>query len=489
MGTKTYLAFDFGASSGRAILGKIENGKMSLTEVHRFANGPQDINGELYWDFNGQIASIKEGIRKALAVEKNIASIAIDTWGVDYVLFKKDGTPARMPYNYRDPRTDNIPAEVFKLVSEEDLYRRTGIQMMQLNTLYQLYAHKKAHPEDFEDATLLLIPDAMTYMLSGAMTCEYTEASTSNLLDANARDWDFELIDKLGLPRSIFPKIVKPCTPAGTLLPSLQQEFGCGPIPVVKIGAHDTASAVASVPATGEGQWAYVSCGTWALLGAETNQPLMTDETRQVPLTNEGGLEDKIRFLTNIMGTWLLQETKRVWNEAGRNVSFGDICAMAEKASPCCYLVNPNDSRFLTPGDMPARVREICRETKQGENLSDAEVVRCLYDSLALCFREKLMKLEKVLGAKYQCLNIVGGGTKDSLLMQLTADAIGIPVVAGPIEATSIGNIIGQAIADGELHGLNDARNMVRRSFEVETYQPKAGDKELWNTAATKIRH
>lgn len=483
MAGKSYLAFDFGASSGRAIIGTLDGGKMRLEEVHRFWNGPKEIDGSLFWDFDYQMAEIRNGIKKALATGINITSIAIDTWGVDYVLFGKDGKPVRPPYHYRDSRTDGIPDEVFKIVSEQDIYRRSGIQLMQLNTLYQLYAHKQTHPEDFKDATLLLIPDAMTYMLSGEMTCEYTEASTSNLLDAAARDWDFELIERLGLPRSIFPAIVPPCGGAGVLRPELQRELGCGPIPVVKIGAHDTASAVASVPAPVSGDWAYISCGTWALLGAEIDKPFMSEATRKAPFTNEGGLERKIRFLSNIMGTWLLQETKRVWNEQGRKIGFPEIEAMSRSAVPRKYLVHPNDARFLTPGDIPARVVEACRASGQPGTPGDAEICRCIYDSLALCFRQKLESLQSALGVKYECLNIVGGGTKDKFLMQLAADAIGIPVVAGPVEATSIGNIMGQAIASGDIAGLAEGREIVKRSFELERYEPDASSIGAWDEA------
>lgn len=475
MDGKNFLAFDFGASSGRAIMGTICKGKMTLTEVHRFVNGPLEIDGELFWDFDAQIREIKEGIRKALATGMPISSIAIDTWGVDYVLFRRDGTPVRRPYHYRDVRTEGIPQEVFKIVPEEEVYRRTGIQLMQLNTLYQLYAHHKAHPEDFRDTTMLMIPDAMTFMLCGAMTCEYSEASTSNLLDAAACEWDFELISKLGLPKNVFPQIVKPCTAAGVLRPELQKELGCGPIPVVKVGSHDTASAVASVPAPAQGEWAYVSCGTWALLGAELKKPFISEQTRTVPLTNEGGLEGTIRFLTNIMGTWLLQETRRVWNEAGRKISFAEIEQMAKNAKPRQYFVDPNDSRFLTPGDMPARVREICRNPA----MTDAEVCRCIYDSLALCFRRKITLLQQILGVKYECLNMVGGGTKDGFLMQLTADALGIPVVAGPIEATAAGNILAQAVTAGLVPDLAAAREIIKQSFELQTYTPSA-DSAAW---------
>ncbi len=484
---KTYLAFDLGASSGRAILGELNDGKLSLTEVHRFANGPTEIGGSLYWDFNAIGGEIKAGLKKALAKTKDISSIAIDTWGVDYVLLKDDGALARLPYNYRDSRTDGIPEKVFSIIPEKELYARAGIQFMQLNTIYQLMAHKETHPEDFKGSTLLFIPDALTYLLCGKKACEYSEASTSNLLDASKRDWDFELIKKLGIPTSVFPPIESPCTKAAPLTEAIQKELGCGPIPVVHAGSHDTASAVASVPAPVDKKWAYVSCGTWALLGAEIDAPILTETARQAAFTNEGGLCEKIRFLTNIMGAWLFQETKRVWTEEGKNPTYPKMEEVARNTPRLKFLINPNDQRFFTPGNMPQNIKDSCRESGQGKVSEDAEVLRCIYDSLALCFRAKLEKLQETLGVKYECLNIVGGATQDHLLMQLAADAIGIPVVAGPIEATSIGNIAAQAMADGDIASLADAREMVKNSFEVIEFAPDDASKADWDKAYEKF--
>jgi sugar (pentulose or hexulose) kinase len=485
---KSYLAFDLGASSGRAIIGRIDGECLSLEEVHRFVNGPMEKDGALFWDFPSLSQEILTGLKKALEKEPGISSIAIDTWGVDYVLFSKtSGEMVRLPYHYRDSRTDNIPEKVYKIIPQDKLYERTGIQYMQLNTLYQLVAHNEQHPEDFNDSVMLLMPDALTYILNGEMTCEYTEATTTNLLDPVARNWDFELIDMLGLPRSIFPEIVESCTVSAPLKPELQKELGCGPISVVKIGSHDTASAVAAVPAPTDRNWAYVSCGTWALLGAEIDSPILTGEAGEAPFTNEGTINNKIRFLTNIMGTWLFQETRRVWNEAGRNISFAEMEKLSLQAKGLEYLANPNDGLFLNPGNMPERIAEFCRKTGQGEIPGDSEVLRCIYDSLALYFRSKLEKLEKILGVEYQCLNIVGGGTKDRRLMQLTADALGIPVEAGPVEATAVGNILGQGIADGDIASLDAARQIVKNSFEVIKYEPDTASKGCWDAAMAKF--
>ncbi|MFA6103416.1 MAG: FGGY-family carbohydrate kinase [Victivallaceae bacterium] len=480
---KSYLAFDLGASSGRGIIGKIKDGKLHLTEIHRFGNGPVEKDGALYWEFDKLCKEIKTGIRKAVATGEKISSIAIDTWGVDYVLFK-NGAPVRAAYHYRDSRTDAVPEKVYKIIPQKEIYARTGIQFMQLNTLYQLYAHKEAHPEDFNGSVMLLMPDALTYMLNGDISCEYSEASTSNLLNPGSRDWDFELIKRLGIPCSVFPKIVPPCSKSLPLKKSVEDEIGCGPIPVVKVGSHDTASAVAAVPAPLNKKWAYISVGTWALLGAEIDAPILTEEAGEAPFTNEGGLNRKIRFLTNIMGTWLFQETRRVWNEQGRNLGFADMNKMAKAAQGLQFFIDPNDNAFLSPGDMPAKVAAFCREHGQGDIPGDGALLRCIYDSLALYFRIKLEKLQTMLGVKYECLNIVGGGTQDTLLMQLTADCLGIPVIAGPVEATAIGNIMAQAIAGGDIYSLAEAREIIRKSFEVQEYVPEQSTKKAWDAAA-----
>ncbi len=471
----SFLAFDLGASSGRAIIGKLEKDRLSLTEVHRFANGPTEKDGAIYWNYPQLCSELKEGLRKALAVEPQLRGIGIDTWGVDYVFFdKKSGTMRRWPYHYRDTRTNSPENDVWCKISKKELYERTGIQCMLLNTVYQLAAHHRMHPEDFKESFFLTMPDALAYALGGARTSEYTECSTTNLLDPEKKEWDWEIIDRLGLPRDVFPEIVKPCTFSGTLSEKLQKELGCGPIPIIKVGSHDTASAVAAVPAPEQGSWAYISAGTWALLGAEIDKPFRSEESEKYSFTNEGGLDGKIRFLSNIMGSWLFQETRRIWNATKSPISFAEMEDMARSAEPCKFLINPNDPSFVTPGDMPQRIVDFCKRTGQGTITNDGEIVRAIYDSLALYFRSKLNILAKLLGVHYQCLNVVGGGTKDGLLMQLTADALNFPVVAGPVEATAIGNLLAQAMASGEITSLPEARKVVNGSFEVKTYVPDA---------------
>ncbi len=488
-GLAKFLAFDLGASSGRAIIGTLNNGKLSLQEVHRFPNGPVEKDGSIYWDYPRLCKELETGIEKALAVAPDIRSIGIDTWGVDYVFFGKDTLQAkRMPYNYRDSRTAKAAEKVWKNIPPEELYAATGIQKMLLNTVYQLRAHSDEHPEDLQNSFFLMMPDALALHLGARPESEYTDCSTTNLLNPVARQWDFDLIDRLGLPRRIFPKIAAPCSPAGVLSETLQCKFNCGAIPIIRVGSHDTASAVAAVPAPENGSsWAYISAGTWALLGAEIDQPQVTAEAEKRGFTNEGGLNGKIRFLTNIMGSWLFQETRRVWREAGKNRSFEDISNLAKSARPGKYLVNPNAAEFVTPGNMPERICDFCVRTGQGRPSDDGEIARAIYDSLALYFKDKLEVLAGLLKTRYATLNIVGGGTQDHLLMQCAADALGIPVAAGPIEATAVGNVMAQAMALGEVSGLAAARAVVRDSFEVIRYTPDADMHRFYGTLAERF--
>lgn len=485
---KKFLAFDLGASSGRAIIGSVENGKLSMQEVHRFPNGPKEIDGSFYWDYPGLCGELKTGLKNALATGVKLDGIAIDTWGVDYVFFDKDTLAMRrLPYNYRDPRTVAAAEKVWKKISQSELYARTGIQCMTLNTIYQLAAHYEAHPEDFENSFFLPVPDALALSLGGKAVAEYTFCSTTNLLDPVSRQWDWELIGKLGLPKEVFPEIVTAGSQAGVLSAELCAELGCDPIPIYKCGSHDTASAVAAVPAPVGGEWAYLSAGTWALLGAELDAPMLTAESEKQSITNEGGVGGKIRFLTNIMGSWLFQELRRVWNEAGKNLSFNDMEQMARNSEPCKYFINPNCSEFAAPGDMPGNIRAFLKRTGQGENVSDAEVVRAVYDSLALYFANKISLFEKLLNVKYACLNVVGGGTKDGFLMELTSSALDRQVVAGPIEATAAGNILVQAMGAGVLRDLAEVRSVIRNSFELKTFSPDAAMADIYRDSVEKF--
>ncbi|MBE6379610.1 MAG: rhamnulokinase [Lentisphaerae bacterium] len=484
-----FLAFDLGASSGRAIIGSLENGKLSLQEVHRFVNGHKRINNELFWDYPTLVQELKTGLKKAAAVTGNISAVGIDTWGVDYVLFDRNSKEMiTLPYHYRDDRGDRGVELVQKVISKDDLYRRTGIQFMPLNTIYQLAAHKNEKPQELENAVFLHMPDALGFALGGDFTTEYTDASTGNLLDPVKRDWDWELIDLLGLPRELFPEIVPPCTFGGKISAELAAECGLAQIPIVKVGSHDTASAVGAVPVPAGAAAAYVSCGTWALLGCELDNPCC-DVNKQT-FTNEGGLNGKIRYLSNIMGCWLLQECRRDFKLRGMDASFDTLEAMAESAEPCGFVINPNAADFVAPDKMPERIKNYCIATRQpgAENMDESAILRAVYDSLALCFADKLAELEKASGTSYKVLNIIGGGTQDGRLMQAAASAIGKPVVAGPIEATAIGNILAQAITTGDLADWGEAREVVRNSFPVETYEVDAAAQKIFAEGMKKFK-
>ncbi len=483
-----FLAFDLGASSGRAIIGTVENGKLSLREVHRFPNGPIEKDGSFYWDYPRLCEELKTGLKNALDTGVKLDGISIDTWGVDYLLFDRDTRKAvRLPYNYRDKRSTAAAEKIWKKLSPAEIYRMTGIQCMTINTLYQLLAHKDEYPQELENSTFLPIPDALALSLGGNFSAEYTFCSTTNLLDPVTRQWHWELIDKIGLDRKIFPEIVSPATANGFLSKKLCDTLGCDPIPIYKCGSHDTASAVAAVPAPVDSQWAYLSAGTWALLGAETDAPVISELSEKENITNEGGVGNKIRFLTNIMGSWLFQELRRVWNESGKNLSFNDMESMARAAKPCRYFINPNAAEFAAPGDMPGNIRKFISRTGQGENISDAEVIRAVYDSLALYFRTKLELLEKLLNTRYECLNIVGGGTKDGFLMELTSSALNRKVSAGPVEATAAGNIMVQAIAAGTVKNLAEAREIIRNSFALKNFAPQADMAALYDANVEKF--
>ncbi len=470
---KSYLAFDLGASSGRAILGGVEGGRLVLKEVHRFPNNGRRSAGALRWDVAGLCRELKLGIVRAFEAGRP-ESMGIDTWGVDYALFDRASRElAEEPYTYRDSRTEKIRPEVFARVSREELYRRTGIQDLAFNTVFQLFCHRKSDPGLLARTTFLHMPDALGFLLGGTFDTEYTGASTSGLLDAGRRCWDFELAEKLNLPRGLFPPIVFPGAPGGALSPELARELNVPELPIVKVGSHDTASAVAAVPDTTGEEFAYMSCGTWALLGAEVAAPCLDAGAAAAGFTNEGGLNRTVRFLTNIMGCWLLQECHRSWLEAGMALSFNDMERLAAGSEPLRFRIDPASEAFLAPGRMPERIAAAAAAGGGARPETPGEILRCIYDSLALCVRDKLAVLERLRGRRYPALNIVGGGVRDSLLMQLVADACGVPVLAGPEEATAIGNLLAQLIASGEVADLEAARRLCSASFECRRYLPR----------------
>ena len=482
-----FLAFDLGASSGRAILGTLADGKLELEELHRFENGLMDVNGGLFWNLLVLFAELKTGLKKALDRGVILSGLAVDTWGVDFALLDGNGMFLGFPRGYRDPRLAGIQEHVFKTIPRDRLYGRTGIQFMDFNTVFQLAAMKKFGDAALPAAkTLLFTPDALTYLFSGRAAAEYTIASTGQLLDPAKRDWAWDVIDALGLPRAIFPEIVQPCTRAGELRPALCTELNCAPVPVWFVGSHDTASAVAAVPAGDEPGWAYLSSGTWSLLGMELDQPCLTPDALRLNYTNEGGVGGKIRFLKNIMGLWLVQECRNTWKRRAENYSFADLAKLAEAAEPFRSLVDPNDNRFMTPGDMPARLQEFCRETGQPVPETPGQFIRCALESLALRYRQTVEELEALTGQPVTRLHLVGGGSQNTLLNQFTANALQRQVVTGPVEGTAIGNLLCQALGAGALGSLAEARAVVRASFPLETYAGR--DKPAWDAAYARFR-
>ena len=480
------LAIDLGASSGRGIIGSFDGNKLTLRENHRFSNDPVFVNGRFTWDILRIFFEIKNSITKTVIEKEDITSMGIDTWGVDYALIDKNGRMMANPTHYRDTRTVNITDYVSKFVSPEEIYRVTGIQAADFNTINQLAAEKRDDASMLARADkMLMTPDLLNYFLTGKMATEYTIASTGMLLDAKKREFAYELTDKLGIDRSLFAPLVMPCNDLGALLPQINEEVGKNNIKVVNVASHDTASAVIAVPATNK-DFIYISSGTWSLMGAEIDEPLINDDTRIANFTNEGGAMGTIRFLKNIMGLWIIQESRRQWKREGNEYSFAQMEAWAKEAKPFASLINPDYHAFNTPGNMPEKIREFCRITGQHVPETVGEVVRCIYESLALKYRFTVETLEALRGKKTSMINVVGGGTKDKFLSQMTADACGIPVCAGPEEATAMGNIVMQAIAAGEIKDLAEARQVIANSTELKYYEPTK-QREAWDCAFEKF--
>ena len=476
------LAIDLGASSGRGIVGSFDGKKLTLRENHRFSNDPVITNGRMYWDILRIFHEIKQSITKTVLEKDNVSSIGIDTWGVDYALLDKHGRMLANPTHYRDTRTEGIQEYVNSIIPADQLYARCGIQAINFNTIFQLAADKRDDPETFALAERVLnIPDLLNYFLTGNMANEYTILSTGSFLDAAKRDYALDLLDKLGIPRKIFGEIVQPGYNVGKLLPQVLGETGKTDANVITVASHDTASAVIAVP-TQEEDFIYISSGTWSLMGTELKAPLINEQSQKLNLTNEGGAMGTIRFLKNIMGLWLIQESRRQWKREGNEYSFAQMEAWAKECKPMQCFINPDDASFATPGNMPEKVREFCRRTGQHVPESVGEVVRCIYESLALKYRQTAESIETLMGRKAKVIHVVGGGTKDRFLSQMTADACGVPVAAGPEEATAIGNLMMQAIAAGEVADLKQARQIVADSFELKHYTPSA-DRALWDEA------
>lgn len=461
-----YLAVDIGASSGRHMLGHLEDGRMVMEEVHRFENGLIEKDGELCWDIGQLFEEIKAGMKKCAALGKIPVSMGIDTWAVDFVLLDRENRVLGNTVGYRDGRTEGMDEKVYEIIPEKELYGRNGIQKQIFNTIYQLEAVKQKHPEYLEKAeSMLMIPDYFHFLLTGKKVLEYTNSTTTQLVSAVTNDWDWELIGKLGLPERIFGKIAMPGTLLGRLKEEIRKEVGFD-CQVVIPTTHDTASAVLAVPSNAE-ETLYISSGTWSLMGVERMEPDCSEKSRLLNFTNEGGYDHRFRYLKNIMGLWMIQSLRRECNNA---YSFSQLCRMAEEES-IASLVDCNDSRFLAPDSMSEAVRQFCRETKQQVPETAAQLACVIYNSLADCYRKTAKEIEEQTGVCYEGLHIVGGGANADYLNRLTAKATGKTVYAGPTEATAIGNMTVQMMRAGELGSLKEARNCIFASNDIKIYQ------------------
>ena len=473
-----YIAFDLGAESGRAMLATLDGDKLELTEVHRFANAPQHLPGGYFWNLGSLWANLVEGLGRCGRIAEQhcveLVSLGVDTWGVDYGLIGHSGQLLGLPYCYRDDRFGPSYKQTLGKLGEKAIYDVTGVQFMPFNTLYQLVAQHEQEPQLLQStAHMLNISDLLHYFFSGTPVNEATIASTTQMIDLRSGTWATQLLGELGLPTGMLGPIVASGTKIGTLRPEVAREAGIGPIDVIVPGSHDTASAVAAVPVDGTslGHWAYLSSGTWSLMGAELEQPLYNEETRRLNFTNERGVENRIRFLHNLSGLWLVQECRRDFKNNGQHYDYSQLVDLAREAEPLRTLVDPGHESLLTPGDMPAKIAAFAQTTGQPRPQTHGQTIRCCLDSLALSYRNTLEDLEHLLGHGIDVLHIVGGGGKNELLNQLTADALDRPIIAGPSEATAIGNAMTQAMGAGHIRDLAHLREIVRMSYKPVTFQ------------------
>ena len=477
---KRILAFDFGASSGRAILGTFDGEKIALEEIHRFSNDPVLLGGTFYWDVLRLFHEIKQGILKAKQAG-GFDAVGIDTWGVDFGLLDKDGRLLENPVHYRDARNVGMIEKAAERISKDKMYDITGIQFMEFNTVFQLLSLKLNRPELLERAdTLLFMPDLLGYFLTGKKAGEYSIATTSQLVDIRTREWSKEMAEALGLPLDILPPITASGSVLGPLSDELCKELGVKPVNVISVCGHDTQSAVTAVPSEAK-DFAFISCGTWSLFGTELEEPIVNETSKAFNVTNEGGYGYSTAFLKNICGLWLIQESRRQWKREGSDYSYAELEKLAVASKPFQCFIDPDAPDFVAPGDMPGRIKEFCRRTGQYVPQTVGEVVRCIYESLALKYRHVFNGLKDCTGKDYAHINVVGGGTKDGLLCGMTASACNVRVYAGPIEATVLGNIAVQLLSMGELKDIAEARRVIARGENLKVFDP--ADPEVWDEA------
>jgi len=481
--TKThhFFAFDLGATSGRSILATLSDHKLELQEISRFPNKILRENGKFYWDIQAIFEALKDGLKKVSALNVKLDAIGIDTWGVDFVYLDAEGEIIGKPRSYRDPYTHGAPEEYFKLVPKKELYDLTGIQIMNFNSIFQLYAAQKEQDSAVTKAkSLLFMPDALSYLLTGKKVCEYTIASTSQLLNPRTKSIEPKLLEVMNISPSLMQSIVMPGEIIGYLKEEIAKECGIEQTPVIAVAGHDTGSAVVAVPAENE-HFAYLSSGTWSLMGIEIDEPIITEESYTINFTNEGGVNGTTRFLKNITGMWLLEQCIKEWEEQGRNYDYSHITGMSTAVEGFQSLIDPDDESFANPESMTVAIVAFCERTHQKSPVSDAEFTRCIFDSLALKYRFVLNFLQKTAPFPIEKLHVIGGGSQNNLLNQATANSIGMPVVAGPSEATAIGNILIQAKGIGLLNSLQEIRKVIRQSVSPEIFYPK--DTESWDEA------
>lgn len=473
MADYTFLAFDLGATSGRAIVGNLDDNSLKIEEIHRFDNTILQINGKHYWDIYNLYNQLITGIKKCAEAGIKPHSIGIDTWGVDCGYIGADGTLLALPRSYRDPYTQGVTEEFFKIIPREELYGETGIQIMDFNTIFQMYkCVKEGYSPLLSAEKALFMPDLLSYLLTGNMVCEYTDASTSQLLDPKKREFSKNLLNTIGVKEDIFPEIVMPGSRVGKLSEHISNITGMDRIDVIAVAGHDTASAVAAVPSPDE-NFAYLSSGTWSLMGIEVENPIINEESMKENFTNEGGIEGTTRFLKNITGMWLLEECRRSWKRKGRDYSYNDIVEMALSQEDFTTTINPDDQSFAAPDDMPTAIIEYCEKNGLKSPSNDSEMVKCIFTSLAQRYKDVLEILKRFSPNPIDRLHIISGGCKNALLNQMTADAIGIPVVAGPSEATAIGNIMIQAKAAGIVSDRKEMRRLIAQAIETQTFTPR----------------